>query len=361
MVMTACVPVYSEPGDDVIDTAYTEEELREIIADLLPDSETTTTYNLESFESAVVNMVAGVKSGVVGIVNTDAVGISTGSGVIYKNVDNVYYVVTNDHVVSSAVTLGIVYERNGLLFEIPDERIELLGTDPTTDLAVLTFTSDIDDFSVIPIADSYQLQIGQFVFAIGNPLGFDYYGTLTMGVVSGLARYVQEGDFDATLLQHDAAISPGNSGGALVNMNGELVGINNMKLVQDDVSNIGFAIPSNTVKRIVDDLEDDGKITRPFLGISTYAQVNACGLSYGVCITITSGGAAEAAGLEDSDVIIGYKTSIMNDFIDIYNFNDLREAILNSSVGETVTIKYVRNGSEYISEETTLNVHPDDQ
>lgn len=360
-VMTACVPVYSEPGDDVIDTAYTEEELREIINDLLPETQTTTVYDLQSFEEAVIDMVDGVRNGVVGVVNNAGTGISTGSGVIYKNIDNVYYVVTNDHVVSSAISLSIVYERNGLLFEIPDDRIELLGTDPTTDLAVLTFTSDGDYFSVIPMADSYQLQVGQFVFAIGNPLGFDYYGTLTMGVVSGLARYVKEGDFDATLLQHDAAISPGNSGGALVNMNGELIGINNMKLVQEDVSNIGFAIPSNTVKRIVDDLEDDGNITRPYLGISTSAQVNVCGLSYGVCITVQNGGAAEAAGLEDGDVIIGYKTSIMQDFIDIYNFNDLREAILNSSVGETVIIKYVRNGSEYVSEETTLNVHPDDQ
>lgn len=358
--LASCVPEYEQPDPDVIDTAYTEEELIELIETLLPEAETTTTYSLDAFEGAVTSMVQDVKNGVVGIVNTSTLGLGTGSGVIYKNDGLTHYVVTNDHVVDGYTELTIVYERNGLLFEISNDNIEMLGTDPTTDLAVLTFESD-ETFSTIPFADSYDLVVGQFAFAIGNPLGFDYYGTVTMGVISGLARYVASGDFDATLLQHDAAISPGNSGGALVNINGELIGINNMKLVEDDVSNIGFAIPSNTVLRIIDDLEDDGIITRPYLGISTYAQVNACGLDYGVCVNVQAGGAADEAGLEDGDVIIGYKTDEMTEFLDIYNFNDLREAILNSSVGQTVIIKYIRNGSEYISLETALNVNPDDQ
>ena len=162
------------------------------------------------------------------------------------------------------------------------------------------------------------------------------------------------------LTQHDAAISPGNSGGALLNLNGELVGINNMKIVEEDVANIGFAIPSNTVRRITADLEDDGIITRPYLGITTYAQVNVCGLDYGVCIEVQPGGAAENAGLEDFDVIIGYKNAGMDDFLTINNFNDLKEAILNSSVGETIQLKYIRSGIEYISTETVLGTHPDD-
>ncbi|MEC9485153.1 MAG: trypsin-like peptidase domain-containing protein [Candidatus Izemoplasma sp.] len=358
--LSACVPVYEDPGDDVIDTAYTEEELIGIIEELLPEAETNTTYTLEEFESSVKSMIGDIHDGVVGIVNESSLGYGTGSGVVYKHIDNMYYVVTNEHVVAEYDTLTIVYERNGLLFEVVNDNINILGMDPVTDLAVLTFTSS-EEFPVIPLADSYDVEIGQFAFAIGNPLGFEYYGTVTMGVISGLARYVQNGDFDATLLQHDAAISPGNSGGALVNINGELIGINNMKLVTDNVSNIGFAIPSNTVARIIEDLEDDGIITRPYLGISTYAQVNACGLDYGVCATIAPGGAADEAGLEDGDVIIGYKTADMDDFLYIYNFNDLKEAILNSSVGDTVILKYIRNGSEYISDSATLNVHPDDQ
>jgi serine protease Do len=360
LLLSGCVPIYEEPDPDVIDTAYTEEELIAIIEDLMPEAQTNTTFDLAGFEGAVIDMVASVRSGIVGVINETSLGFGTGSGVVYKQVDNTFYLVTNDHVIDDYQTLTIVYEQNGLLFEIQDENITVLGSDPVTDLAVLTFTSN-EDFAVIEIADSYELELGQFVFAIGNPLGFDYYGTVTMGVISGLARYVQDGDFNATLLQHDAAISPGNSGGALLNINGELIGINNMKLVEDNVSNIGFAIPSNTVTRITADLEDDGVITRPYLGISTYAQVNACGLDFGVCVTVESGGAADEAGLIDGDVIIGYKTADMDTFLDIYNFNDLKEAILNSSVGDLVTIKYIRDGNEFISEEAALNVNPNDE
>ena len=243
--------------------------------------------------------------------------------------------------------------------EVDDENIEILGSDPTTDLAVFTFESG-EEFSVIPLADSYDLRIGEFVFAIGNPLGFEYYGTVTMGVISGLTRYVEDGDFSATLLQHDAAISPGNSGGALLNIDGELVGINNMKIVQDYVSNIGFAIPSNTVNRIVMDLEDDGIVTRPYLGIISYPYTNICGTDYGVCIDVQEGGAAEAAGLIDGDTIISFKNSTYGEFRDIMNFNELKEAILNSQVGEEIQLKYIRDGVIYTSDVATLGTHPDD-
>lgn len=360
ITLSGCIPTTTDPNDDIT-TTYTEEELRALIEELMPEANVDTTYDLDTFQQAVTDMVGEVKSGVLGIVNENIVieNSGTGSGVIYKQEGGFYYLVTNQHVIDNYSELTLVYEKNGLLFEIQNDAITVLGQDETTDLAVLKFTSS-EDFNVIPLGDSYDIEIGDFVFAIGNPLGFDYYGTVTMGIISGTSRYVSSGTFDATLLQHDAAISPGNSGGALVNINGELIGINNMKIVEDNVSNIGFAIPSNTVKRIADDLEDDGIVTRPYLGISTYAQVNVCGLAYGVCITVQPGGAAEAAGLQDDDVIIGYKNEGMTDFIDIFNFNDLREAILNSSVGETIQLKYVRDGIEYISVETVLGIHPDD-
>ena len=355
-------------------TTYTEEELTELIESLIPEAEVTTSYDLSSFENAITQMAETSKSGVIGITAISGISSATGSGVVYKLDGNKYYVVTNSHVVVhsqletidseltevyyEAFSLKIVYEKNGLLFEIT-ENVELVGYDITTDLAVLTFESD-QDFAVIEMADSYELELGQFVFAIGNPLGFEYYGTVTMGIISGTTRYVDYGDFSATLIQHDAAISPGNSGGALLNLEGKLIGINNMKIVDDSVTGIGFAIPSNTVKRIVTDLEDDGIVTRPYLGVSTNALSNTCGLEYGVCINIQAGGAAEAAGLLDGDVIIGYMNADMTEFLEILNFNDLKEAILNSSVGENVTIKYVRDGVEYISEEVILGIHPDD-
>jgi serine protease Do len=359
ITLTGCIPTVEEPNDDILLT-YTEEELIALIEELLPEATIESTYDLASFEEAVNQMVEDTRTGVLGVAVETALGTGSGSGVIYKKEGNTYYLVTNEHVVESALTITIVYEKNGLLFEISDQSVTLVGADVTTDLAVITFESE-EDFSVIPIADSYQVELGDVVFAVGNPLGFEYYGTVTMGVISGLARYVNDGlidGFDATLLQHDAAISPGNSGGALLNLNGELVGINNMKIVDDNVTSIGFAIPSNTVNRIVTDLEDDGEISTPFLGISTYAQVNVCGLDYGVCITVTPDLPADLAGLQDDDVIIGYRNEGMVDYLEINNFNDLREAILNSSVGETIQLKYVRNGIEYISEPVELIERP---
>lgn len=361
IMLTGCVPLDLNTNSNNVDTTYTEEELKELIQDLIPEVEGTTSYDLSTFQDDITNVIAQSRDAVIGIYTETLTTYGSGSGVIYKNVDDTYYVVTNNHVVEDGINYKIVYERNGLLFEIGNEDITLLGTDVTTDLAVLTFESVVD-FPVIELADSYEIELGQFVFAIGNPLGFEYYGTVTMGVISGLTRYVkdEETGFDATLLQHDAAISPGNSGGALLDINGNLIGINNMKLVDDSVSNIGFAIPSNTVKRIVTDLEDDGIVTRPYLGILTSALTSECGNTFGVCVTVQSGGAAEAALLEDYDVIVGYKTSSMEDYLVINNFNDLKEAILNSSIGETIQLMYYRNGILYESQEAVLGIHPDD-
>jgi serine protease Do len=378
------VSQYIDQNQDLLMEDLTEEQIETIVNQYFIDNPVedsiSTTYDLQSFEASVVDMLSVAQNGVLGVIAVSDYSGGTGSGVIYKQEGNdTFYLVTNEHVVVHTETttegeikhvaddIRIVYQKNELLFEIT-EGVELLGYDDTTDLAVLRFTSE-ENFSVIPFGNSYDVEIGQFVYAIGNPLGFEYYGTVTSGIISGDARYVQDGAFDATLLQHDVAISPGNSGGALININGELIGINNMKIVMDDVTNIGFAIPSNTVQRIVADLEDDGEITRPYLGISTYAQVNDCGLDYGVCVVVQEGGAADAAGLQDGDVIIGYLNEGETEYMEINNFNDLKEAILNSSVGETIQIKYIRQElvdgviefNTYESVETTLDVHPDDQ
>lgn len=360
LTLTGCVPIEID-SDDKVDTTYTEEELKALIQDLLPEVEATTSYDLLTFQDDITDMVAEARETVIGIITITDEGVGTGSGVIYRSDGDTYYVVTNHHVVEDGTSFTIVYERNGLLFEINNSDVTLLGSDETTDLAVLTFESSIT-FPTIAIADSNNIELGQFVFAIGNPLGFDYYGTVTMGIVSGLSRYVidETTGFNATLLQHDAAISPGNSGGALLNVNGELIGINNMKLVEDYVSQIGFAIPSNTVKRIIYDLEDDGEITRPYLGITTTALTNSCGTTTGVCVLVQDDGAAKDAGLVDYDVIVGYKNEGMDEYLLIENFNDLKEAILNSSVGESIQLQYYRNNILYESVLTELGVHPDD-
>lgn len=368
--------------DKIVEDAITEaqlgqlselsdSELRELFSDLFTEDDLVSAYNIGAFEDSITSMIEEKSSGILGIsvaVDTEeGTTYGTGSGVIYKRESSAsdslydYYLVTNNHVVEDAAEVVVVYEKNGLLFQISDEFTEVLGTDPQTDLAVIRFSTNVE-FAVIEFADSYQIDLGDFVFALGNPLGFDYYGTVTMGIISGLSRYYNDGEedgFDATVIQHDAEISPGNSGGALLNINGDLVGINFMKIVREDVDGIGFAIPANTVKRIVEDLEDDGIVSKPYLGISTYAKVNDCGLDYGVCISdVTAGLPADLAGIEIGDIIVGYLNEGHTEYLEILNFDNLREAILNSSIGETVTIKYMRGGVEYISTPVQLVERP---
>ncbi len=345
----------------------TEAELVDLIQSMLPEDRHTTTYDLATFQSDVVDMLESRRQSVIGLQVQKIGSSSVGSGVIYK-VDNsayedgrhTYFVVTNHHVIADAQAITVVYERFGILNEIPNDNVELLGSNATTDIAVLTFQSS-ETFPTVEFADSYAIRPGEFVFAIGNPLGFSYYGSVTMGIISGTARFLTVDDFDATVIQHDAAISPGNSGGALFDINGRVLGINHMKLDQAQAANIGFAVPSNTVERIVRDLEEYGFIIRPFLGITASPYFSDCDYEHGACISsVVAGGSAEAAGIQAGDAVIGYKHEGDEEFMDVFNFNDLREHILNSRVGDVVIIRYVRNGEYHESDPTTLGSHPDD-
>jgi len=314
------------------------------------------------FENAITEMLQTVRTSVLGIRNIRSEGEdSTGSGVIYKKEGNTYYVVTNHHVLRNHDALEIVYEKNGLLFEIKPQNITYVGSDPITDVGLITFTSS-ETFYTVDFADTYQLSLGQFVYAIGSPLGFTYYNSVTSGVVSGLTRFMETGELNTSTIQHDAAISPGNSGGALFNTHGELIGINTLKIVRSDVEGLGFAVPANTIVRILADLEETGEVIRPFLGVSANALVSTCNQDFGVCIAdIIEGSSADELGLIANDVIVGYKTESMEDYLVIQNFDQLREAILNSRVGEHVSVRYIRDGVTYESEYSTLVVHPDDQ
>ncbi len=342
---------------------YTEQELIELIEGLLPEAERTVHYDFEGFEKTLVEMMEQNRRSVVGLNVQGSTFFTggTGSAVIYRKEEGRFYAVKNHHVIDNYQSIEVVYEKNGMLFTIPSRNVEVLGKDATTDLAVISFKAE-HNFPVATFADSYEARVGHFVFAVGNPLGFDYFGTLTMGVVSGLARYVPGSELEVPFIQHDAAMSPGNSGGALFNLEGEILGINNMKIVSELAGDIGFAIPSRTVERIIADLEEKGFVQRPFLGISALAQVSDCGQEYGVCVsTVEDGSGAEAAGLRPGDIIIGYKLAEWEDYVEVLNFNDLREAILNSSVGDDVSLRYIRNDEIHESPYTTLGIHPDDE
>ncbi len=368
--LSACdfLLIEEEMDEEIYDmNEYTRQELIDLVESLMDESYHKVEYDLESFEAVMKEMVEGVQQTVVGVEVYSGLNSGTASGVIYHKEGNDYYVVTNHHVIhpdersTPFSNVNIIYERHGMRFTIPNNRTEILGMDATTDLAVIKFEA-AENFPVATFADSNDVALGSVAIAIGNPLGFDYFASVTMGVVSGLSRYVRGSQYEVPFLQHDAAISPGNSGGALFNINGELIGINNMKIVEDATTNIGFAIPSNTVLRIIRDLEQDGVVTRPFFGITAVEGVSACGQDYGVCIdSLSSDGAAMDAGLAENDIIIGYKLESWDDYVTVYNFNDLRENILNSQVGDHVSVRYLRGDETFQSDYVELVVHPDDR
>lgn len=319
---------------------------------------------LSDVENMIINVVRTYAESVVGVSNYKrqnnvSVVQSTGSGVIYKHIIDTseYFVVTNEHVVDGADEIRIVLEDGREI------TAELIGKDAQTDLAVLKFQLT-DSLPTAIFGNSSELVRGQFAIAIGNPLGYDYYGSVTFGIVSGLTRDISI-DYDndnvidwvATLIQHDAAISPGNSGGGLFNIKGELIGINNMKIVESRVDDIGFAIPVNTVIYIIEQLETYGKVERPSLGITGIAVENVlynneliraglasgeiipipAGVTSGVYVsTIVKNGSAEGY-LQPGDIIVKF-----ND-IEINKFDDMRLQINNARIGDEVTLTIIRN------------------
>ena len=182
----------------------------------------------------------------------------TGSGVIY---DKSGLIATNNHVVEGA---------QEIIVSLTDGRSvkgKVLGADAATDLAVVKIDVD-EDLPVAKFGDSSTLQVGEPAIAIGNPLGLEFRGSVTVGVISALNRSIELGDRKFNLIQTDAAINPGNSGGALVNADGEVVGINSAKVAVSGVEGIGFAIPVNSAKPILDELAQHGRIARPYIGAS---------------------------------------------------------------------------------------------
>lgn len=302
--------------------------------------------------------IQGVSEAVVGVINmqqqnvwTDSQDAGSGSGIIYKKENGKAYVVTNHHVVEGAKEVDVVLN--------DDERIKakVLGSDQLTDLAVLEIDGDKIK-TVANMGSSKDMKIAEEVVAIGNPLGMDFANTVTKGIISGLNRSIKidtngdnQPDWVTEVIQTDAAINPGNSGGALVNTKGEVIGINSMKIARDAVEGIGFAIPVDTAIPIMNQLEKDGEITRPLIGIST-ASLNQVPPQYQNKITlpkeveggmviadVQTGSAADKAGLEQFDVI----TKINGE--EITSILELRKYLYSETkVGDTIEVEYYRNG-----------------
>jgi len=224
----------------------------------------------QSIVDMIYQVAATSATAVVGVSTYDAEGgtlQAIGSGVIYHHVGDLYYVVTNNHVVEGGTYYEIVFEDGTSIPAV------LRGVDTLVDVAVLYLTSS-ETYSVATFGDSDSLQKGTIVLAVGNPSGYDYYGSMTMGIVSGTNRYFDiDGDNTKDMfvgyIQHDASINAGNSGGALFNLQGEVIGINVIKIASVEIEGMGFAIPSNLVSDICADIEEYGvSKVKPMLGIS---------------------------------------------------------------------------------------------
>ena len=260
---------------------------------------------------------------------------SLGSGVI---ADANGYIITNNHVVSKADEIRILFSDKRSL------TAKVVGTDPKTDIAVIKV--DAKDLPTIPWADSDKLQVGEYVLAIGNPFGLNQ--TVTMGIVSAVGRanvgIAEYEDF----IQTDAAINPGNSGGALVNARGELIGINTAIFSQSGgYMGIGFAVPSNMVRSVMDQLIKGGKVVRGYLGVSIQELTSDLARQFGVTETrgvlisdVLADSPAKRAKLERGDVIVEF------DGRTVENPTQFRNLVAQTPIGKKVRVKFLRGGKE---------------
>lgn len=272
-----------------------------------------------------------------------------GSGVIFRK-DG--YIVTNNHVISGA---------KELIVSLPDGRSlkgKLIGADEMTDLAVVKV--DAKDLPAASFGDSDKIVVGEPAIAIGNPMGLEFKGSVTSGVISALNRTLDISDKRVKLLQTDAAINPGNSGGALVNADGEVIGINSAKVAANGVEGMGFAIPINTVQNIINEIMDKGYVARPYLGVSVFDPETAGRYGYqlnidkGVYIfQLTLNGPCGKAGLQRGDIILKIDDEETN------SVSDLRGKIAEKKVGDTVKVTFDRNGKEQ-SADVVLEEMPQD-
>jgi PDZ domain (Also known as DHR or GLGF)./Trypsin. len=324
----------------------------QVINRYLPLSSDNNNFNL------ITNIAKIVSPSVVGIdtsvsysngYRSALVPEGSGSGII---INSQGYIVTNNHVVDGASKITVNLS-DGRKFPA-----QLIGKDAKTDLAVLK----INATNLIPakLGDSSKLEVGELAVAIGNPLGESFAGTVTAGIISGLNRNLQSDYGPVNLIQTDAAINPGNSGGPLVNSNGEVIGITSVKLTstggsdtQDPfgmfqsqstpVEGMGFAIPINEAKPIIDELIKHGYVERPVMGVSVQEVTSQDAAQYNIPVglyiaQVQQGSGADAAGLQAGDVI----TAVDGTKVD--TFDSLQSIITKHKIGDTITVTFWRNG-----------------
>lgn len=340
------------------------------------DGDTTVSKVTYDNETSVTKAVQTVQDAVVSVINyktatSDAASIfgdngssdelevaSEGSGVVYKKDGDTAYIVTNTHVIAGNEKIDILLSSG--------EKIEgkLVGSDIYSDIAVISVDAD-KITTVAEFADSDSINVGEIAIAIGSPLGTSYANSVTQGIVSSLSRTItsqsEDGQTISTnAIQTDTAINPGNSGGPLINIQGQVIGItSSKKSTTNAVSNtgvtvegMGFAIPSNDAVTIINQLEKNGKVIRPALGIQmanvtelSTNQLATAGLedsdiTSGVLVVSTQSGLPADGKFERYDVI----TAIDDDSIE--STSDLQSALYKHSIGDTIEVTFLRNGKE---------------
>ena len=272
--------------------------------------------------------------------------IGSGTGFVYKKDDTTGYIITNHHVISGGNKFVITLTNGN------EVEATLLGSDEYSDVAILAIPQEAV-IQVAKLGESTNSEIGDTVFAVGSPLGKEYMGTVTKGILSGKDRTVTVSSTNSSqmleVLQTDAAINPGNSGGPLVNINGEVIGVTSMKLVQEKVEGMGFAIPIEIVNSLIERLEKGETIVRPIIGIELTDATNTYyiykngiqipdNIEKGVVIINTvENYPAQNAGLKKGDIILEINNVEIKDSV---HFKFL---LYKYEVGETVSIKYMRN------------------
>ncbi len=344
--------IYAEVVNDI-----SEERFQQILSDVITDIYQKIDSQELSVEAAsLAETVAGVAvtcaPSVVGVSNYDSGNElqAVGSGVIYKKTGSMYYVVTNHHVIEDGVSFKIRF--------VDEVEVDatVVGFDETSDLAVLTFVSD-RNLVVAEFGDSDQLMTGSVVLAVGHPSGYDYFSSITMGIVSGTNRYFdvdndQVKDMFVGYIQHDAAINSGNSGGALFDLDGKLIGINVIKIASIEIEGMGFAIPSSLTEAVVHDIEEFGYSKQiPGIGITFVDLVAGRDdlIQDGVILPdeitagfyiqeITPGSSADGYILP-GDIILNI------DGIEITNSADFAAEFSRYHVGDVIYIVVYRSGS----------------
>ncbi len=316
---------------------------------------TITEKNVTVSDTGISESVEKVANSVV-VIETYQEGelVGTGSGFVYDTDDKYGYILTNHHVITTNEIL-IIYS------DSTTAEAEVVGSDEYSDIAILKVSKDTI-LGVATMGSSKDVKVGDTVFAIGSPMGKEFKNTVTKGILSGKDRLISVGvrnydaDYILNVMQTDAAINPGNSGGPLCNINGEVIGVNNLKIVKDTVEGLGFSIPIEDVLKYAESLRNDGVIKRPYLGVSMLNVTSTYQLKYTgirldeditegvVIVDVESKSPADEAGLVKGDVIIKIGEFEVSDIAEfryrLYSFNpDESVNIVVNREGKVKTIK----------------------